>query len=266
MPVPFNKNSMEIAFGDEKARPAHREARRHLRRRAQGHHQRAARPGGSGAAGGGGLRLPERIPLLHPEAMGTHARGGGSLGDRARARVHLPATTATSRTPSRACRSMATRRLFESLLGHETHHRLPGAPRRRACSILDFAEPRRGRPLGGHPHQGRAVRRALSSTPARSTSCSWRASAVCRTAPSISSTRRYDDDATRLPCGTVNYHGDRGLHPHHRVQVASRSRPATRPPSCSEYSRAYEDPKTQIPVLRHHQRRQRRALRTLPPR
>ena len=52
-------------------------------------HQRPARAGRPGAGGNRRLRVQERVPLLHPEAVGAHAGGGRSVGDRPRARVHL---------------------------------------------------------------------------------------------------------------------------------------------------------------------------------
>ena len=114
-------------------------------------------------------------------------------------------------------------------------------------------------PLGGHPHQGRV----RSQDP------------IVYTGPldelflerfgrlpyrSLDFVYETFDETYHLPCGTVNY---TVTEDYTRITEFKwlTEQTGDKTTIMREYSRAYEDPATPDSLLRHHQRRQRRALR-----
>ena len=90
IPVPFNKNSMEIVFGPEKALrlidklvqtfgDERKVTITELRAQEDPELQEVRR-----------IRVPQRIPVLHSKTMGSHSRRGKSVCHCPRAGVHLP--------------------------------------------------------------------------------------------------------------------------------------------------------------------------------
>lgn len=187
MPVPFNKNSMEIAFGDEKAARLIEEARRHLRRQ-------SARSPSTSCSAQEDPELQEvadfvyqNVFLYYTQKQGPHSR---EVDPSVTARVPV-FISRDNRYFQDAFQGMPIdgyTRLFENLLGHEKITVCPGhRGGKRLRSRL--RRPRGRRPLGGHSYQGRVLRgtHRLHRPPRRAVLGTLRALAL--TAPSILSTR-----------------------------------------------------------------------------
>ena len=74
IPVPFNKNSMEIVWGKEKAAARIQKSIDTFGDEKKVTYHRAARPGRPRAVRDRRLRVRERVPVLHPEAVGPDPR------------------------------------------------------------------------------------------------------------------------------------------------------------------------------------------------
>lgn len=156
MPVPFNKNSMEIAFGDEKAArlieklvdtfgDERKVTINELRAQEDPELQEVADFVYQNVF----LYYTQKQWGLTPEEVDPSVT--------ARVPVFISRDNRYFQDAFQGMPVDGYTRLFENLLGHEDH-RLP-EHRGGECVRSRLRRPRGGCPPGGHPHQGRAVRR-----------------------------------------------------------------------------------------------------------